>query len=678
MKSNIFFLVFLLIINQVHLYLRGEQREELLAKLAKKVSLETNNLFYEYNDDLYEEGKFQQMTYDVKEILALMEQYNLPQSYNIFEEGIEKDVKNQGSCGCCWSFSSTTALAYRYNKLGEKISLSPQDGVSCYYGKCDGNNLLDPQLNLVKNGTLTEQCFPYKSSDGKTVPECPTTCEDGSEYKKYYAQNAYNIINSQENFNNIVIMVMDQLVTQGPVATGFNVYKDFRTFSNVKENCLNKVYTYDGASQLEGSHAVTIVGYGILDNKIYWLIQNSWGKDWCDSGFIKMEIGQFIEVSFTQPLITSGSKTPVEIEVKLSKINPDCNLIIEKPSNIHDWNNTIFVNYEHEAYKEYNFEFQIGKNKLIGDEEINCYYELERINNNMRKGTYTFKSFETFGKDNKFNLNSLENHKFSFYGADQIYAIYNMLFVSKVGSKILFLHDFNANDDTLPPMHFYGKNVPMSKCYHLKTSTKLPYELGYCEMTQTEINYLQQVNKISIYYRYLCTYLNSASFALVLLNSNNPVFNIINFYKPENITNLDYRTRLLLTATITGSIKSYKNDGQFITILEIEYENKNTSVFAKCNATVFEGQEISNFTCSLDINKLVIPFQDIYLLPYNAMIKATTAFEVFIEKEMKANNGTIPPSPEPDPDPTQEPKPSESSYLVYKHTFIAALLLLLF
>ena len=60
------------------------------------------------------------------------------------------------------------------------------------------------------------------------------------------------------------------------------------------------------------------------------------------------------------------------------------------------------------------------------------------------------------------------------------------------------------------------------------------------------------------------------------------------------------------------------------------------------------------------------------------MIKATTAFEVFIEKEMKANNGTIPPSPEPDPDPTQEPKPSESSYLVYKHAFIAALLLLLF
>ena len=43
---------------------------------------------------------------------------------------------------------------------------------------------------------------------------------------------------------------------------------DFRTFPDVKDNCLNKVYTYDGVSQLEGGHAVTIVGYGILYTKI--------------------------------------------------------------------------------------------------------------------------------------------------------------------------------------------------------------------------------------------------------------------------------------------------------------------------------------------------------------------------------------------------------------------------
>ena len=127
-----------MIINQVHLYLRGEQREELIANLAVKISEENNNHFYE--DALYEKRKFQLTAYDLKTILELMAKYKLPQSYNIFEHGIEKDVKNQGNCGCGWSFASTSTLAYRYNKLGEKISLSPQDGVSCYSRKCEWSN----------------------------------------------------------------------------------------------------------------------------------------------------------------------------------------------------------------------------------------------------------------------------------------------------------------------------------------------------------------------------------------------------------------------------------------------------------------------------------------------------------------------------------------------------------
>ncbi len=671
MKSCIFFLAFLLLINQVHLYLRGDQREQLMAKLATKITEDNINLFYEEENELYGDGQLKQMSYDLDEILHLMNQYNLPKSYNIFDDGITKDVKNQGGCGCCWSFSATSALGYRYNKLGEKISLSPQDGLSCYLRLCNGANLLDPQLNLVRNGSLTEQCFPYKSSDGKTIPKCPTTCEDGSEFKKYYAQNAYRVLSTQQNFNELVILVMDQLITQGPVSTGFRVYSDFRTFSNDKQKCLNEVYTYDGVSPTEGNHAVTIVGYGVLNNKIYWLIQNSWGSKWCDNGLIKMEIGQFIEVSFCQPLKTSGSKTPVEIEVKLYSQDQDCKLNIEKPSSINNWNNTVFIDFEHEA-KTHTFEFQVGKNKLLGNDEINCYYEVQRVSNYMRKGTYIFKGAETFGKDNKFNLDSFKNTQFTFYGADDLYQIYETLYVSKVGSKIVFFHDYKANDDSLPPIYLYDQSDPLSKCRHLKTSTEIPYKLGYCEMTQDEISYLQQYRKVLVEYGYLCKLRNPAQFYLGLLGNYNPVFNIINFYKPKNIDKLDYRTRLLLSVKISGSTHDYNNDGQFITILEVENNNKNTSIISNCNATVYENKEYTNFTCSLDINRLVLPFQNIYLLPYSLINKATLVFEVFIEKEMKASNETIPPAPGPDP------KPAVSSYLVYSQTLFAVLLLILF
>ena len=163
-------------------------------------------------------------------------------------------------------------------------------------------------------------------------------------------------------------------------------------------------------------------------------------------------------------------------------------------------------------------------------------------------------------------------------------------------------------------------------------------------------------------YRYLCDALQTSQFYLVLLSSNNTVFNIIDFYKPEDATKLDNKTILLLTATATGSVQSYKNDGQFTTIVEIEYENKNTSALAICNATVTEDQEESNFNCVLDINELVFSCDNIYLLPYNYISKLTTPFEVYIEKEIKAK--TVSPDPDPtdtDPEPTDtDPEPTDT------------------
>ena len=195
MKSNIFFLALFLIINQVNLYLRAEKRQELISKLTERINEVKPNFSYEDKDDLYNPENFKQSTYNYNELLALMKEYDLPERYDVFQEGIAKDVKNQGECGCCWSFSATSALAYRYNRLGYKLSLSPQDGVSCYVRNCEGMGTLDPQLNLVKNGTVTEGCFPYASYDGEYIPECPTTCKDGSEYKKYYSQNSYRAFN---------------------------------------------------------------------------------------------------------------------------------------------------------------------------------------------------------------------------------------------------------------------------------------------------------------------------------------------------------------------------------------------------------------------------------------------------------------------------------------------------
>ena len=84
---------------------------------------------------------------------------------------------------------------------------------------------------------------------------------------------------------------MDQLITNGPLVTSIQVYYDFILLNNDPQKCHDEVYTYDGTSQNYGGHALAIVGYGFLDDKYYWLIQNSWGEEACDQGFVKIEFG---------------------------------------------------------------------------------------------------------------------------------------------------------------------------------------------------------------------------------------------------------------------------------------------------------------------------------------------------------------------------------------------------
>jgi len=78
--------------------------------------------------------------------------------------------------------------------------------------------------------------------------------------------------------------IKEEVSTNGPMETGFMVYKDFMAYKS-------GVYKHVSGEEL-GGHAVAIIGYGTEGGENYWLCKNSWGLAWGDNGYFKIKHGE--------------------------------------------------------------------------------------------------------------------------------------------------------------------------------------------------------------------------------------------------------------------------------------------------------------------------------------------------------------------------------------------------
>ena len=324
--NNYLFLVFIELLVSIHSQMTRKERENLLKRYTKKIGKDFKNVFNKPTS--FNHGRDFQ-NYDPSKIKEILDKYKFPLNYNFFEEtNCTPRIKDQDYCGACWAFSSTTALAYRYHKLGIDVNLSPQYLLSCYLNDCGlGDYIINAQFALVTYGTVTEECFPYSSGDGEVIEECPSKCKnDDDEFKIYYAKNAYSTQLDYYNgdYYDIVTLIIDQLINYGPVVSDIDLYQDFNDLY-YSDNC-NEIFKYDGYSNYTGGHAIVIAGYGYEDSRFYWIIQNSWGTNFCGNGLAKVEFGEIgIEkVSFYEPYIPEENiTTPKTIDAKFN-IKQDC------------------------------------------------------------------------------------------------------------------------------------------------------------------------------------------------------------------------------------------------------------------------------------------------------------------------------------------------------------------
>lgn len=203
----------------------------------------------------------------------------LPDTKDWRKEGIVSPVKDQGACGSCWSFSTTGSLEAAYTQLyGKNISLSEQQLCDCaqaYKNFGCGGGLPSQAFEYVKSigGLETDAAYPYTATDGK--------CHFSSNKVAVKVVDSVNITTDAENeLKHAVALVR-------PVSVAFEVVSSFQSYKS-------GVYTSNtcGKTPMDVNHAVLAVGYGVENGMPYWIIKNSWGAEWGDHGYFKMELGQ--------------------------------------------------------------------------------------------------------------------------------------------------------------------------------------------------------------------------------------------------------------------------------------------------------------------------------------------------------------------------------------------------
>ena len=198
-------------------------------------------------------------------------------SVNWVEAGAVTGVKNQGSCGSCWSFSTTGAMeGAHYVATGELLSFSEQQLVDCATGRylnmgCNGGNPLWAYRYLKSHFAELESEYPYTSGNG----DDSTDCLYDSHSKTAVEVQASASVTSEDRDQ------MKAALAQQPLAV--LVEADKRVFQTYSSGVLTS-----STCGTTLDHAVLAVGYGTENGQDYWLVKNSWNTTWGDNGYIKL------------------------------------------------------------------------------------------------------------------------------------------------------------------------------------------------------------------------------------------------------------------------------------------------------------------------------------------------------------------------------------------------------
>jgi len=203
------------------------------------------------------------------------ENIELPKEVDWRTEGLVTEVKDQGQCGSCWSFSATGALEGQMMKHFNKLpSLSEQNLVDCSRPEgnqgCNGG-LMDAAFQYVKDvdGIDGEEFYPYEGRDDGP-------CRFDKSHREGDDSGFKMVPQGDEK------ALRHALAKVGPVSVAIDASNPSFQFYQ------DGVYYEPRCSPENLDHGVLAVGYGEEDGQKFWLVKNSWSDQWGDGGYIKM------------------------------------------------------------------------------------------------------------------------------------------------------------------------------------------------------------------------------------------------------------------------------------------------------------------------------------------------------------------------------------------------------
>ncbi|KAE9548387.1 hypothetical protein FO519_008401 [Halicephalobus sp. NKZ332] len=195
-------------------------------------------------------------------------------SVDLRKQGAVSPVRDQEDCGGCWSFATASTMeTSHYQKTGKLLDLAEQQLINCDIKDhgCDGGWMGTAYTYAKSNGIPLESSNPYQARDSSCSSARGSTVKVLG-YTQLSAKDTSSMMNAIDEGYSLSIALKS------------GTY-DFMYYNG---GILDDPYDCNDSTV---DHAVVIVGYGTDSGIPYWIVRNTWGTGWGESGYVRIRRG---------------------------------------------------------------------------------------------------------------------------------------------------------------------------------------------------------------------------------------------------------------------------------------------------------------------------------------------------------------------------------------------------